>query len=289
MNRSSKGIGPTRAVAPAFGQVLIQSEPSEWHIFRDNHSTRRAGSDQVFGWDELSERFKKIVERGRQDRVYFFRHGATKYNQRNLVSGQHDTVLSELGMKQACALRDALPDTIDLIVCSALTRTIQTMVIGVPWDIRRQVTVLADPRLNEVNLGILQGHRRRYLPQFQEGDLDFAPERGESYRTAARRVLSVIADLYDALAACGSAPRTAVVFCHAGVLRIVSTLVLGGAVGNIFRTSHANTECLAVSAMNMRLPDFWKGINNVDGTSECHPVQDQRSQDWLRKRCPSKK
>ena len=83
MNRSSKGIGPTRAVAPAFGQVLIQSEPSEWHIFRDNHSTRRAGSDQVFGWDELSERFKKIVERGRQDRVYFFRHGATKYNQRN--------------------------------------------------------------------------------------------------------------------------------------------------------------------------------------------------------------
>ncbi|GBH29429.1 histidine phosphatase family protein [Sphingobium xenophagum] len=227
----------------------------------------------LYAWEDLSQRFATIIARGRGDRALFYRHGATKYNQRNRVSGQHDTRLSDLGRSQAWALRDSLPPQIDLILCSTLSRTIETMHLGVPDHLREHAQVYIDARLNEVHLGKLQGRRRQYVPSFQDGDLDFAPEAGESYRSAAQRVLSLIADLFDRLADRSPSPQTAVVFAHAGVMRIISTLVYDGeGAADLFRTTHANAECLAIPAERMRLPDYWNRTNHVDDTSECHPL-----------------
>lgn len=222
---------------------------------------------QIYSWGELLTRFERIVERQRHDRAYFYRHGNTKYNQRNLISGQHDTVLSELGKQQAVELRHALPDQIDLIVCSALTRAVQTMRLSVPKHVLGHATAILDPRLNEVNLGVLQGRRKTHLSQFAEGDLDFAPENGESYRNAANRVLSVIVDIFDLLAECGDSPRTAVIFCHAGVLRIVSTIVRTGGIRDVFKFDAANGECLTVPAERVRLPNYWNGPKHA-GSAE---------------------
>jgi broad specificity phosphatase PhoE len=241
-----------------------------WH--RTKYLHRYEPCDGVYGWDELFARFQRIGSRNRRDEAYFFRHGATKYNEHNRVSGQHDTVLSELGRVQAAALRDALPRSIDLIVCSGLRRTYQTMELSVPEPVRRHTKMAIDPRLNEVNLGVLQGRRRAQLPQFERGDLDFAPEKGESYRVAARRVLSVIVDIFDGLAETGDSPRTALVFCHAGVLRIISTLVHGGPADDVFKTNPANGECVALPASGVRLPTYWnKAIDHYDA-KECHSL-----------------
>ncbi|MDE7539855.1 histidine phosphatase family protein [Gluconobacter sphaericus] len=215
--------------------------------------------DAVYGWDQIAMRFARIAQRKRRDTAFFFRHGETKYNERNLVSGQHNTVLSSEGKIQASHLSATIPKKLDLIVCSALVRSVQTMELSVPQERRVQIPVFVDPRLNEVNLGVLQGRRRRYLREFEQGDLDFAPDHGESYRQAAQRVLSTIVDIFDLLATRGASPRIAAVFCHAGVLRIISTLTnCSNDPKEVFKVNLANAERVGLEASHIHLPEYWK-------------------------------
>lgn len=241
---------------------------SRWH----SDLMRNDGYHDIYGWDELATRFQRISARGRRDEAHFFRHGATKYNEHNRISGQHNTVLSALGRSQAAEMRKSLPPSIDLILCSGLERTIETMTLCVPKPVLHKAWLGIDNRLNEVNLGVLQGRRRTWVPQFEQGDLDFAPEKGESYRDAARRVLSVIVDIFDMLAETGDTPRTAVIFCHAGVLRIISTLSTSVHSNEVFRTNPANGECLALPVNQVRLPTYWNRTNDRHGAEECYPI-----------------
>jgi hypothetical protein len=94
-------------------------------VKRINH----AKEPSVYCWTELIARFDQIANRNREDFALCFRHGMTKYNQRNLVSGQHDTVLAPIGQRQAASISATLPSHIDLVVSSALSRTIQTMAL----------------------------------------------------------------------------------------------------------------------------------------------------------------
>jgi broad specificity phosphatase PhoE len=132
------------------------------------------------------------------------------------------------------------------------------MLLGVPSERRRQVPVLVDSRLNEVNLGELQGRQRRHLPEFEAGDLDYAPPEGETYRDAARRCFSTVLDIYKVFGHVGGSDHTAVVFCHAGVLRILSTL--GGdyrSPSALFNIDIGNAEFVALEASHVALPKFW--------------------------------
>lgn len=213
---------------------------------------------RIYTWEELEEGFAHIRLSRRGDRLIVFRHGKTKYNQHNRVSGQHDTMLSDAGKHQAQHLRHAMPPKLDLIVCSALSRTVETMLLGVPRAWLKQVPVIVDRRLNEVNLGDLQGRQRRHLPEFEAGDLDYAPPEGETYRDAARRCLSSVLDIYRVFGQVGGPDHTAAVFCHAGVLRILSTLSGGhGSPTALFGIDIGNAEFVGLVASNTALPKFW--------------------------------
>jgi broad specificity phosphatase PhoE len=219
---------------------------------------RRDDLGSVYRWEELAEGFQQIRWSHRADRLIVVRHGETKYNELNRVSGQHDTMLNEIGRDQALHLRGVLPPQLDLIICSALSRTVETMLLGVPSERRRQVPILVDSRLNEVNLGELQGRRRRHLPQFEAGDLDYAPRHGETYRDAAQRCFSTILDIYRVFGHLGGPDHTAAVFCHAGVLRILSTLRGDfGSPSALFNIDIGNAEVVALEASNTTLPRFW--------------------------------
>jgi broad specificity phosphatase PhoE len=223
---------------------------------------RAAGT--VYGWDDLRDRFERLRTSGRDDRVILYRHGATNYNDRNLVSGQHDTALSGDGRRQAEALRSNVPNQLDLIVCSALSRAIETMMLAIPASRRQGKRLYSDARLNEVHLGDLQGRRRRHLPEFEAGDLDYSPPHGESYRQAAERVFSAIADIFAQLADCGPSPRTGVVFCHAGVLRIASTLTSGSNdPKDVFRKTLGNAERLDIGSAVLMVANYW-GLGAID-------------------------
>jgi Fructose-2,6-bisphosphatase len=258
---------------PSFGFALEPIEFEHTSFSRNRRSSKVNESPQVYAWGDLTARFRTIIARQREDRTFFFRHGATKYNERNLVSGQHNTALSSRGRMQAEKLGASLPIQIDLIVCSSLRRSVETMILSVPRGRQIGVPVRVDPRLDEVHLGHLQGRRRKHLAHFEDGDLDFAPQGGESYRQAAQRVLSVIVDIFDALALSGTSPRHAVVFCHAGVLRIIATLVAGQQnPRDVFRTGFANAECLIMSARQIGLPAYWKEEHDAGHVVERHSL-----------------
>lgn len=229
----------------------------------DRTNARRVLGD-TYTWDELRMRMDRVRRTQPDDRVTFFRHGATNYNDRNLVSGQHDTALSLDGRRQAEGLRSVLPSNLDLIACSALGRAAETMSLAVPAAVRDAVPVVMDARLNEVHLGDLQGRRRRHLPEFEAGDLDYAPPNGETYRQAAARVFSAVADIFEALAVQGGRPRQAAVFCHAGVLRIVATLASGSDdPKDVFRKTLSNAESLEIRAASVRVASYWAKSDDV--------------------------
>jgi broad specificity phosphatase PhoE len=213
--------------------------------------------EPLYSWESIRDRLG--APSGDAVRhIFLYRHGATKYNEKNLVSGQHDTQLSATGRQQAVQIRPYLPDNIDLIVCSGLRRSIETMALSIPGDLLRLTPVRSDNRLNEVNLGALQGRTRQHIAAFQEGNLDFAPENGESYRQAGRRAFSAISDIFEALSIARNANPTATVFCHAGILRIISTLAEeGNRPENLFSTQFANAQCLRLSSNGIRLPEYW--------------------------------
>jgi broad specificity phosphatase PhoE len=214
--------------------------------------------ERLYGWQTIRARLGVIVGSHSDNHVHLYRHGATKYNEKNLVSGQHDTQLSAKGRQQATQIRPHLPDEIDLVVCSGLRRSIETMALSVPKEFQRRVPVRSDNRLIEVNLGTLQGRTRQHVAAFEEGDLDFAPEGGESYRQAAQRAFSALVDIFDALNVVRTSGARAVVFCHAGILRIISTLAEPGEEPeNLFSTQFANAQCLRLHSNRIRLPEYW--------------------------------
>lgn len=232
---------------------------------RPRIATVMEDSGAIYGWEELRQLIDQVAQSGRNDRVVLYRHGATNYNDRNLVSGQHDTALSDAGRQQAKDLRGKVPRDVDLIVCSALSRAMETMSLAIPTPERVGKVVFADARLNEVHLGDLQGRRRRHLPEFEAGDLDFAPPNGETYRQAARRVFSAVADIFTILACMGGTSRTAAVFCHAGVLRIVATLTSGSEDSkDVFRKTLGNAETLEVCSDAVRVAEYWGNNTFVD-------------------------
>jgi broad specificity phosphatase PhoE len=81
---------------------------------------------------------------------------------------------------------------------------------------------------------------------------------GESYREAARRVLSSLADIFDLLAHIDGRQRMAVIFCHAGVLRILSSLTGKAKTGHaLFHFEMLNAENVTLESRELRLPQLW--------------------------------
>ena len=232
----------------------ISSEESEVWL--------KAPKEAVYNWPVLIQRFNVIRKRDRTDFAVFYRHGTTKYNERDLISGQHNTALSAHGIMQATSLTNELPRKPDVIVSSGLKRAYETMLRSTSVKTRKSCKVIIDERLNEISLGQLEGKKRVEFPEFRTGNLDYSPTGGETYRDASLRVMSAIVDLFDSLADKGGRERTAIVFCHAGVLRIIATLM-----GNVnspvemLALQLKNSRSISLEASNLTVPDYLLDTN----------------------------
>ena len=72
----------------------------------------------------------------------------------------------------------------------------------------------------------MEGKPRIFVPQFAAGDMDYAPDGGESYRSVAQRCLSFLLDLHLLSLAWPSGQR--VLICsHMGPLRIIVATATG--------------------------------------------------------------
>jgi len=128
-------------------------------------------------------------------RFILVRHGLTRSNEEyRLQGGSSDSGLSLRGKKQAEEVASFLAsEKIEAIYSSDLGRAMETaMVIAAPHNL----TVVAEPRLREMNLGLWDGMREkeiqeRYafeLSRWQTNLMKEAPPEGESFGQLAERV-----------------------------------------------------------------------------------------------------
>lgn len=91
-------------------------------------------------------------------RIYMVRHGQSQDNAHKIVSGTHETKLSELGMQQAHNAGDhARALQIDLIVSSPMQRAQQTAEIIARELAYPASDIITLPELAERHLGKLEG------------------------------------------------------------------------------------------------------------------------------------
>jgi broad specificity phosphatase PhoE len=212
----------------------------------------------IYTWDHLRrEMNQEWRDRLRGSRLLFIRHGLTWYNLQNKVSGIHNTKLSPKGVEQARTLATRLSETrIDFVFSSDLDRALQTAEIFVN-ETQLPTKIRLDSRLREVNLGVIQGTVRQQLIAFESGDIDFRPEKGESYRDAARRVASFVLDAAK-LCRGRESNTTIAVFTHTGVMRIIGTFLgIAKDPRDLFRQNYLNTNVLVCGFGELHISALW--------------------------------
>jgi broad specificity phosphatase PhoE len=212
----------------------------------------------IYTWDHLRrEMNQEWRDRLRGSRLLFVRHGLTRYNIQNKVSGTHNTKLSPKGIEQARTLASRLSEThIDVSFQVTWDRALRTAKIFVN-ETQLPVNIRLDSRLREVNLGVIQGTVRQYLVAFESGDIDFRPAKDESYRDAARRVASFILDAAK-LCRGREGNTTIAVFTHTGVMRIIGTFLgIAKDPRALFRQSYLNTQVLGCGFDELHIAPLW--------------------------------
>ena len=98
------------------------------------------------------------------NRILVVRHGQTDWNAKNIMHGQTDVPLNQLGIKQAEDLRERLQNVaVDICYCTHLSRSEETARIIL--QCHPNVDLLFDDRLLE----LYKGNYRRNKRKFQIG------------------------------------------------------------------------------------------------------------------------
>lgn len=126
-------------------------------------------------------------------RIVFETHSTTEDNQNGLATGWLPGRLSALGREQAAALgARRRGDGIAAVFSSDLARSVETARIAFGGS---AIPVLLDWRLRECDYGQLNGSPAAELHAHRGEYVDMPYPGGESWRQAAARVASFVADL----------------------------------------------------------------------------------------------
>lgn len=150
-------------------------------------------------------------------KVYFARHGQTRWNAENKVCGMTDLPLTDIGQLQARELAKVVKNLkIDMIIASPLKRALETAMIvseecGIP--------VITDGRLTEQDFGDFEGIDR-FNPAFMEAKKQFAERfpKGESIAQVIHRVYGLLDEVKEKYS-----HKNILFVCHGGVCRAART------------------------------------------------------------------
>lgn len=139
--------------------------------------------------------------------IYIVRHGQTKWNKEKRLQGSVDIELNENGKELAVITGKNLMDThIDVIYSSPLKRAHETakLIRG-----ERNIDIITDDRLRELNFGSMEGESYEKLYQeqthgfkyfFTEPQLYYPPEDGETLEHLVARASGFMRDVIEPLA-----------------------------------------------------------------------------------------
>jgi alpha-ribazole phosphatase/probable phosphoglycerate mutase len=167
--------------------------------------------------------------------LYLVRHGETEWNAQHRYQGHSDLPLNQKGIEQARQLAIRLQSQkIDLVYSSDLQRAQQTAeILTTEINLRatagREIKVQSDPRLREINFGMLEGYTfDEALERWPEmiarwlNDYNQPPEGGERIDEFAARVSQFLSEIRK-----NCAEKTVLVVAHGGPLREIIQSVLG--------------------------------------------------------------
>ncbi len=156
-------------------------------------------------------------------RIWLVRHGQTRANLEGLYSGISETELTELGISQALAVGQMLQGVpFDKVFCSELGRARHTARLILQ---RRDLAVISEPRLNEMNFGDWEMRHHRDLQREDAENYaawcsdwqNVIPNNGEGFQRFAQRVN----DFSDALKALQHNGGNILLVSHQGVLSLL--------------------------------------------------------------------
>ncbi len=160
--------------------------------------------------------------------LYLVRHGQSVSNLENIFTGQSNTVLTDLGLRQAERTAEYLSRfPITCIYSSPLIRARQTAEV---YADRVGLPIVESDDLKELNAGLWEGHLYRDLPvlfpethRIWENHLGLArPDGGESIIELADRVYSAIDRILTE-----NSGKHIVVFTHATPVRVMGARWMG--------------------------------------------------------------
>jgi alpha-ribazole phosphatase len=186
--------------------------------------------------------------------LYLVRHGQTDWNAQQRYQGHSDLPLNQTGSQQARQLAERLQaQTFDIVLSSDLQRALQTAEILIG---SRQIKLQPDPRLREMNFGMLEGHtfdqaRERWPEIITKwlADYNQPPEGGERIDEFELRVSRFYTELRQSYA-----EKTVLIVAHGGSLREIIRRLLGTPSGPArwFSLEHASlTEAQIFPAQDL--------------------------------------
>lgn len=160
--------------------------------------------------------------------VYLVRHGETQWNAERRIQGQSDSALTEKGERQAWQVAERVKSLgITHVIASDLGRTRRTA------DIIAQACgcdVLLDPRLRELNMGVLE---RRHLDTLSEEEESWRSQlvngTAEGRIPEGESMLEMSERMHSALNACRELPAGSrpLLVSHGMALGCLVSTILG--------------------------------------------------------------
>jgi broad specificity phosphatase PhoE len=189
--------------------------------------------------------------RSSSTRLLLVRHGETAWNRQGRYQGSADVPLNATGRRQAKALAAQLSaERIAAVYSSTLRRAYDT---AVPIAAAHGLTVVRDPRLNEINQGLWEGLRPAEImqrwaalhDQWEREPLAVRLPEGDTLEEVKARVLAALDDI---LSAWGG--QTVCIVAHKVSLAIIKSYALGLPLLDALRVMPPNASIEAVVAVS---------------------------------------
>ncbi len=217
----------------------------------------RTDKDQE--WEKIRERLKNPIKLPNSVELHLIRHAESTINADKRVTGLQDIELTFYGEKQASYLGTKLLKQYDLAFVSGLQRAQKTLQIAIESGDIKVEKIFIDSRLNERSLGVLEGQKYRWIPEYACGDLKYAPENGENYESVARRIFTFLIELTDYVV--DNQIKHILISSHMGPLRIlVGILKEEVEPASVLGFKFSNAQVVKIVWDSLSIPGFLKDI-----------------------------
>ncbi|MEK8127673.1 histidine phosphatase family protein [Paenibacillus filicis] len=189
--------------------------------------------------------------------LYLVRHGQTEWNVEHRMQGHQDSPLTELGIRQANWLGDALQnERIDTVFSSTSRRAVRTaeLIRGA-----RELPVQESDEFREINLGIWEGRTQAEVKelfpvqfdQFWSDPEAFQVEGSETFRQVRERAAAKLDEILQA-----HPGRSILLVTHTVVVKLLMAYFENRPMNELWNLPYIHPACLCKIEVRNGIPEI---------------------------------